>query len=115
MVARNFLQTDAMLDEEIVRCSIASSPPMSAARLREYLKVEMEHMGIKRIECRCSPLRCARIWQRGDFRCATIARWTTGARRQRQSHTRQEDDCRCAQVGHGCTRARLSKRTARDS
>src|SRR5882672_5546260 len=41
MVARNFLQTDAMLDDEIVRLQA----------LRQYLKVEMEHMGIKRIEC----------------------------------------------------------------
>lgn len=52
MVARNFLQTDSMLDEEIVRLqALRHRRAMAAARLREYLKVEMEHMGIKRIEC----------------------------------------------------------------
>jgi len=52
MVARNFLQTDAMLDDEIVRLqALRHRRQMAASRLREYLKVEMEHMGIKRIEC----------------------------------------------------------------
>jgi hypothetical protein len=52
MVARNFLQTDAMLDAEIERLrALQHRRQMAAARLREYLKTEMEHMGIKSIEC----------------------------------------------------------------
>jgi hypothetical protein len=52
MVARNFMQTDEMLNQEIARLiALKKRRAMAATRLREYLQAEMEHMGIKRIEC----------------------------------------------------------------
>jgi len=55
MVARNFLQTDAMLDEEIVRLqALASSPPCRRPAAR-ILEVEMEHWASNASSARCSP------------------------------------------------------------
>jgi hypothetical protein len=52
MVARNLLQYDAALDVEIERLkALRARRQKAAGRLREYLLAEMQHMGIKRIEC----------------------------------------------------------------
>lgn len=52
MVARAFLQYDSVLHSEIERLkALRVARQRNADRLREYLKTEMEHMGIKKIEC----------------------------------------------------------------
>jgi len=52
MVARNLLQYDAALDAEIERLkALQARRRANAERLRHYLKIEMEHMGITKIEC----------------------------------------------------------------